>query len=143
MARLKDLFFKSWTKIHEVIFKVTKGRLLGKLRGMEVGLLATTGRKSGERRETMLTCPIVEDGRVVLVASYYGDTRNPAWYLNLRAQPEVEITMHGRTTPVVARVVEGDERAALWPRVVASYAPYARYQDKTDREIPLVMLDPR
>ena len=80
--------------------------------------------------------------RIVLVASRGGDDRNPAWLHNLQAHPAVEIELDGRTRPMTARVADAAERAELWPRIVADHANYASYQSKTDREIPVVVLDP-
>ena len=109
---------------------------------MPVVQLNTVGRKSGKKRTTMLTSPVQDGDRVVLVASYGGDDRNPSWFLNLRDNPEVELTMHGRTRPMKARVATADEKAELWPRVVAAHKGYGQYQTRTEREIPLVILEP-
>jgi deazaflavin-dependent oxidoreductase (nitroreductase family) len=85
----------------------------------------------------------VQDGdRLVLVASYGGDDRHPAWFLNLRDNPEVELTMGGRTRPMRARVATADEKAELWPRVVDAYKGYGQYQRRTERDIPLVIVEP-
>ena len=81
--------------------------------------------------------------RLVLVASRGGDDRQPGWYLNLVARPEVEVTRRGARTAMVARTATPEERAELWPRVVAAYAGYAEYQRRTAREIPLVICTPR
>ena len=91
----------------------------------------------------MLTSPVQDGDRVVLVASYGGDDRNPSWFLNLRDNPDVELTMHGATRPMRARAASPDERAELWPRVVAAHKGYGQYQTRTEREIPLVILEPR
>jgi deazaflavin-dependent oxidoreductase (nitroreductase family) len=85
---------------------------------------------------------VQEDGRVVLVASYGGDDRHPSWYLNLRDNPEVELTLEGQTRTMKARTASPEEKAELWPRVVAAHKGYAQYQTRTDREIPLVILEP-
>src|SRR5687767_7536165 len=111
--------------------------------GMPALILTTTGRKSGQPRQSMLTAPIVEDGRVVLVASYGGDDREPNWARNLRANPAVDVTMDGGTKAMRARIASADERSTLWPRVTSAYKGYADYQTKTTREIPLVILEPR
>jgi deazaflavin-dependent oxidoreductase (nitroreductase family) len=142
VSNAKDTFFKAGTGIHRGIFKATKGRLLGHMGGMHALILATIGRKSGQRRETMLTAPIVEDGKVVLVASYGGDDRHPAWFLNLRDHPDVEVTIAGRTGPMRARIADADEKAELWPRITGTYKGYAGYQRKTERDIPVVILEP-
>ena len=81
--------------------------------------------------------------RMVLVASYGGDDRNPAWFLNLRDDPNVEVTTKGQPKRrMVARIANAEERARLWPLVTADHKNYAGYQTKTDREIPLVLLEP-
>ncbi|HEX9992408.1 MAG TPA: nitroreductase/quinone reductase family protein [Acidimicrobiales bacterium] len=110
---------------------------------MPVVLLETTGRKTGKRRSTMLTAPVVDGDKVVLVASFGGDRRHPAWFLNLREHPDVVVTMEGRTRELRARVATEDEKAELWPRIVAAYRGYAAYQRRTDRDIPVVILEPR
>jgi deazaflavin-dependent oxidoreductase (nitroreductase family) len=85
----------------------------------------------------------VQDGEsVVLVASYGGDDRHPQWFLNLRDNPEVEITMEGNTRQLRARVASPEEKATLWPRVVAAHRGYGQYQQRTDRDIPLVICEP-
>jgi deazaflavin-dependent oxidoreductase (nitroreductase family) len=143
IAAAKDLTARFVTGMHEAVFTASKGRLLGRLGRMPVVLLETTGRKSGEQRSTMLTAPVVDGDRVVLVASYGGDPRHPAWFLNLRDHPDVRITMGGRVRPMRARVATAEEKAELWPRVVAAYRGYAGYQRRTGRDIPLVILEPR
>jgi deazaflavin-dependent oxidoreductase (nitroreductase family) len=143
MSTAKDTAAKIVTGLHRTIFRTTKGKVLGKAGGMPVVELHTIGRKSGKRRSTMLTSPIVEGDRVVLVASWGGDDRHPTWYLNLRDNPEVEITMDGADRQMVARTADAAEKAELWPRITGEYKGYAGYQTKTDREIPVVLLDPR
>lgn len=140
---LIDAGFKIANVVHRNLFEATKGRLGGSIAGMPALILETTGRKSGQRRSSMLTAPIQQDGDIVLVASKGGDDRHPAWYLNLKADPAVTITMGGRTFDAVAREATGDERAALWPRIVQSYKGYAGYEQRTDREIPVVICTPK
>jgi len=138
---LKDELFKAGTGVHEAIFRSSKGRLLGRAGGMPVMVLSTTGRKSGKRRSTMLTSPVQDHDRIVLVASYGGDDRHPAWFLNLRDDPHVTVTMAGRDRPMCARIAGDDEKAELWPRVVEAYKGYGAYQRRTEREIPVVILE--
>jgi deazaflavin-dependent oxidoreductase (nitroreductase family) len=110
---------------------------------MPVVILATTGHRSGRRRRTMLTAPVIDGERVVLVASYGGHSHNPHWFQNLLIHPDVTLTVAGgRERPMRARVAGREERAGLWPRVVGAYPGYERYQEKTDRLIPLVVLEP-
>jgi len=142
MANLKDELFKVGTSIHEAIFRATKGKVLGKGLGMPMLVLETRGAKSGAKRTTMLSTPLVREGMVVLVASFAGDDRNPAWFHNVVAEPKVEITMDGATRPMVARVAEGAERGALWDELSTAHTNYAGYQTKTDRVIPVVVLEP-
>jgi deazaflavin-dependent oxidoreductase (nitroreductase family) len=91
----------------------------------------------------MLTSPLVEGDNVVLVASYGADDRDPSWYSNLVANPDVEIVMSGSNRQMQARVTEGDERTRLWEALTAKHANYAGYQRKTQRQIPVVVLEPR
>jgi deazaflavin-dependent oxidoreductase (nitroreductase family) len=138
----KDVVARLVTGFHEAVFRVSNGRVGNKGFGMPVVMLTTTGRKSGKRRTTMLTSPTQDGEGIVLVASYGGDDRHPAWFLNLRDNPEVEVTMRGQTRPMRARVASSEEKAELWPRVVAAYRGYGQYQKRTERDIPLVIVEP-
>lgn len=140
--RVKDTAAKGFTGFHRAVFKASKGRIAGTGFGMPVVILTTVGRKSGKERETMLTSPVQLGESIVLVASYGGDDRYPAWYHNLKATPRVKVVMRGRTGAMVARIATAEEKAELWPKVTAAYKGYAGYQTKTDRDIPLVILDP-
>jgi deazaflavin-dependent oxidoreductase (nitroreductase family) len=142
VANAKDIGARIVTGFHEAVFRLSNGRLANRGFGMPVLILTTTGRKTGKRRSTMLTSPVQDGDRVVLVASYGGDDRHPTWFLNLRDNPDVEITMDGKTRPMRARVASPEEKAELWPRVVAAYSGYEQYQQRTDRDIPLVICDP-
>src|SRR5947208_8932190 len=133
MPNAKDAAARFLTGLHGSVFRATDGRLLGRVAGMPVVTLITTGRKSGKPRTTMLTSPVQEGDKVVLVASYGGDDRHPTWFLNLRDNPDVEITMSGRTRKMRARAVSTDEKAELWPRITKSYKGYQQYQQRTDR----------
>lgn len=139
----KDTIFKYVTGFHRSLFKATNGRLLGRMAGMPVVMVTTRGRKSGKPRTTMLTSPVQEGDSVILVASYGGDDRHPSWFLNLREDPDVDVVMQGRHRKMRARVATVEERSRLWLEVTQVYKGYAGYQEKTDRDIPLVILDPR
>ena len=104
-------------------------------------LLTTTGRKSGERFIFPLFYGKVGDGYVI-VASKGGAPEHPGWYKNLVANPEVEVQVGTLKTRARARTVTGEERARLWKQALEFWPPYADYEKKTDREIPVVMLDP-
>ncbi len=138
----KDAFVKFWSTMHGAAFEATDGRILNRVLGMPVVRLVTVGRRSGEPRVTMLTAPIVELDRIVIVASNGGDSRNPQWFHNLVANPEVMVTAEGQTLPMRARVAESPERDELWDEVRAAAYGYDLYQRVTAREIPLVILAP-
>ena len=140
---LADISLKTMSQVHRAIVHLSGGQLLGSAFGMPVVELHTVGRKSGLPRSTMLTAPVIDGDRVVLVASKGGDDRDPDWYANLLAHPEVELTIGGRRRPMLARRASAAEKAELWPRVVAAYRGYGTYQDRTERDIPLVLLEPR
>jgi deazaflavin-dependent oxidoreductase (nitroreductase family) len=90
----------------------------------------------------MLSSPLQQGGTLVVVASRGGDDGHPAWFLNLRDDPRVEVAYQGKVArPMRARVANAEERRRLWPLVVAQHKNYADYQAKTEREIPLVLLD--
>ena len=104
--------------------------------------LITIGRKSGRQHEVELYfLPIAE--AMLIVASYGGRSVNPDWYLNLVANPLVEVRVGKERISCSARTLEADERALRWPQVVEAFPLYASYQKKTEREIPLVLLEPR
>jgi len=132
---------KGVTNLHLGIFRATKGRVLGRMVGMPVLLLNTIGRKSGEKRTTVLTYTTDGDD-VLLVASNGGVKRHPAWYLNLEANPEVEIELGKSVETRRARTATPDEKEKLWPGIVENYKGYAGYQKRTDRDIPVVILEP-
>lgn len=129
------------TRLHETIFRVSGGRVLGRAAGMPVVMLTTTGRRSGRKHTSMLTTPARLGEGIVLVASYGGNDRHPAWFLNLQANPDVDVVMRDRSGPMRARVASREEKVALWPQVVAAYGDYAVYQQRTERDIPLVVLE--
>jgi len=139
--KAKDAFYKVGTGIHRAVFHASKGRIFGKAFGMPLIELVTTGRRSGKERSTMLAVPITNGGRLVLVASFGGDERHPVWYLNLQANPEVRATTAGSTRTMIARIATEEERAELWPRITSVFEGYARYQKRTERPIPVVILE--
>ena len=140
---LTDLQMKGMNAVHKTLLKVSGGRWGATLGSMPVVELHTVGRSSGKRRSTMLTAPVHDEGTYVLVASKGGDDRDPDWFRNLVANPDVELTVDGTTIPLTARVATEDEKSALWPRIVEAYKGYAGYQEKTDRNIPVVICEPR
>lgn len=127
---------------HRALLKLTGGRFPHRIAGMQTVELFTTGRKSGQRRSTMLTAPIFDETRVVLVASKGGYPDDPQWYKNLVANPDVEIAVNGTIRKLRARTASAEEKAALWPQIVAVYKGYAGYQRNTSRDIPVVICEP-
>ncbi|RFA13040.1 hypothetical protein B7R21_09365 [Subtercola boreus] len=109
--------------------------------GAPLVLLTTQGRKSGVWRRTCLI-GAEDGGRQILVASLGGAPKHPAWYLNLEANPEVVVQNKGEIIRGTARTATPEEKPALWQKMVALYPDYADYQTKTDREIPIVIVDP-
>ena len=138
-----DLVLKTMNTVHRTILKLSGGRFGWEASNMPVLELTTTGRKSGQPRAVMLTSPLQEGSTVVIVASRGGDDQNPAWFLNLRDDPHVEVSLKGAPKqPMTARVATPDERARMWPKIVADHKNYGGYQKRTEREIPLVLLEP-
>jgi deazaflavin-dependent oxidoreductase (nitroreductase family) len=149
-----DLLLKGMNAAHRALIAVTGGRVGRDAMGMPVLELTTVGRRSGEPRTVLLTAPLTEGDAYVVVASRGGDDRHPAWFLNLRDRPEVEVTVLGgphagsetgaaRPQPMHARIADPETRARLWPQIAERYRNYAGYQRRTEREIPLVLLEPR
>ena len=135
----KDRLARVVTAAHAAVYRLSGGRVAGRLAGMPVLLLTTRGRATGTPRTVPLTY-FVDGDDVVLVASYGGDDRDPGWYRNLRADDRVEI-LQGRSRRVMtARTATAEERDRLWPGIVATYPGYARYQSRTARPIPLVVV---
>jgi deazaflavin-dependent oxidoreductase (nitroreductase family) len=138
-----DFAMKSMNRVHRSLLAVSRGRIGWKAGGMPVLELTTVGRRSGEKRTSMLTSPVQNGEAIVVVASRGGDPVHPAWFLNLRDQPQVEVVWKGQPRrPMMARVAEGEEREQLWSRIMADFPHYGGYQAKTTRLIPLVVLEP-
>jgi deazaflavin-dependent oxidoreductase (nitroreductase family) len=138
-----DVGFKLMNLTHKTVLRLTGGRWPRDLLGMPGVELTTIGRKSGLPRTSMLASPIHDEHKVVLIASKGGDPRDPLWYANLTANPDVELTMNGETRKMRARTASPDEKAAMWPDIVATYKGYASYQERAGRDIPVVICEPR
>ncbi|MFG2309184.1 nitroreductase family deazaflavin-dependent oxidoreductase [Streptomyces sp. NPDC048566] len=109
--------------------------------GLPVVILTTRGARSGKIRKTPLM-RVEHDGRYAVVASLGGAPRNPVWYHNVQSDPRVELQDGPNRREYTAREITGEEKARWWERAVAAYPAYADYQRKTDREIPVFVLDP-
>jgi F420H(2)-dependent quinone reductase len=135
-------FMRGFSAMHRGLLRLSHGRLGNEFRGAPVVLLTTTGRKTGKPRAWPLLA--VRDGdKYVFAGSNSGHDRHPAWYLNLTADPAVTIEDRGRTLRGKARVVTGDEREGYYRRFVEVYPTYGQYAEATDREIPIVVVDPQ
>jgi F420H(2)-dependent quinone reductase len=132
-----------WTgKLNVPVYRLSGGRLWGRVNKAPVLLLTTTGRKSGQQR----TAPVVylADGEnLVVIGSNAGHSRAPAWSLNLKANPEAEVEVGRKRRSVRARIAEGDERADLWRKHNEQYSGFDEYEARTARDIALFVLEPR
>ncbi len=127
---------------HRWVFEKTGGRVGGKLGGIPMLLLSTLGRRSGKWRTTPLA--YMPDGeRCVVLGSNNGLDRHPAWWLNLQANPSARIQVRGRVLEVECRCATSEEREALWPRMIVANPTWERYPERTERDIPVVLLEPR
>jgi len=128
---------------HTAVYRATRGRIGHRIPGgPSMLLLDHVGAKSGTERTSPLL--YVKDGDdVVIVASKGGHPKHPAWFHNLRANPDATIQVGRQRRAVRARVASSEERPRLWEKAVKSYSGYSGYQERTDREIPLVILEPR
>ena len=108
--------------------------------GLPVVLVTNRGVKSGKLRKTPLM-RVEHEGVYAAIGSQGGAPRDPAWVANLRADPHVEVRDREQVWDMTARLVEGEERAQWWERAVAAYPPYASYQERTEREIPVFVLE--
>lgn len=139
---------RTMSKVNVALYRWTGGLLGSKWRvgsafpwGVPVLLLTTIGRKSGQPRTAPLLF-IEEDDNIVIVASQAGLSKDPLWYKNIRANPDVEIQIKRRKMKMKARTASPEERERLWPRLVAHYPDIASYETWTERVIPIVVLEP-
>lgn len=131
------------TGMHVRVFQRTGGRIGGTLDGAPLLVLHHTGAKSGVRRQTP-TIHMPDGANLVVVASLLGSPKNPAWYHNLCAHPDdVEVDVRGGRRRVRAREATSQEIAELWPRLVETYRPFQTYAERTDRKLPVMILEPR
>jgi len=126
--------------VHRAIYRLSGGRIFIRSLGCPVVLLTTTGRKSGQPR----TAPVFgfqEGQSIVVVPSNAGKERDPAWYLNLRANPQAQVQLGREILRVKAREATAEERERLWPFLVSRYGGYEVYRKRTDRQFPVLILD--
>jgi len=133
---------KLYTAVNVAVYKVSGGRLMNKDPASKpICLVTMTGRKTGKKREIPLM-HVPHGEQKILVASLAGISKNPVWYYNLKANPDITITAEGVTRAYRAREVGPEEKAELWPVIVDAYPPYDGYQARTDRDIPVFVCDP-
>lgn len=133
---------KVFSRLNVAVYKLSGGRLMNKgPADKPICLVTMTGRKTGKKREIPLM-HVRHGDRKILVASLGGISKNPVWYYNLKANPDVTITADGVTGAYRAREVGPEEKARLWPVIVDAYPPYDEYQARTDRDIPVFVCDP-
>jgi deazaflavin-dependent oxidoreductase (nitroreductase family) len=123
-------------------FRANGGRVGGMFEGAPMILIRHVGAKSGGLRVTPLVYFAEDDGRMVIVASAAGAPRHPAWYHNLTANPKIDVEVGTETFPVIAEEITGEERDAVWQRVITERPGFADYQRKTSRTIPVLRLTP-
>jgi deazaflavin-dependent oxidoreductase (nitroreductase family) len=144
MSLRRRLGYRAWhnfTQLHVRAYRATGGRIGRKWKKAPVALVDHVGRKSGKR----YTSPLIygTDGEsVVIVASFGGARRDPAWWPNLKAHPRTSVQIGSERRDVIARQATAAEKARIWPRMVEIYPPYADYQRRTERDIPVVLLEP-
>ena len=131
-----------WVADQVAAYEASDGAEGGEFGGLPVVILHTVGATSGKLRKSPVM-KVAHDDRYVVIASKGGAPTHPKWYLNLRADPHVALQDGSRLTELAARELSGAERDEWWARAVDAYPPYAEYQTKTDRLIPVVLLEPR
>jgi deazaflavin-dependent oxidoreductase (nitroreductase family) len=140
----RRLGYRGWqqfTQMHVRAYRASRGRLGKTYKGAPVLLLDHVGRKSGRH----LTSPLIfgqDGGNLILVASFGGAPRDPFWWPNLKASPETTVNVYGDVRRVRARQAGPEEKARIWPKMAAIYPPYDDYQRRTERDIPVVILEP-
>ncbi len=141
---LRRLGYRGWqqfTQMHVRAYRATGGRVGRNYKGAPVALVDHVGRKSGKHRTSPLIY-MADGDNVVIVASFGGARRDPVWWPNLKASPRTTVQIGSERRDVVARQATAEEKQRLWPKLVAVYAPYEAYQRRTERDIPVVLLEP-
>jgi len=135
-------YLKVFSSLNEKVYRLTNGRVLGKLNGYDVCLVTMTGAKSGKQRVIPLMYVPYKDG-VIIVASQGGAPKNPVWFNNLVANPDIEVQYKAKKMQLRARRADADEKAAVWPVCCEHYPDYDLYQNRTGRDIPVFICEPR
>jgi deazaflavin-dependent oxidoreductase (nitroreductase family) len=138
-SRIKK-FAPIFARVNVWIYRLTGGRLMNKFEGCEICLVKMTGARSGKQRWIPVMYVPYKEG-AAMVASLGGAPKSPTWYHNLVAHPDIELRFRSSNKKLRARQVYGEEKAAVWPTCVEHYPPYADYQARTDREIPVFICE--
>ena len=139
--RARRFLIRALSRIHARVYRISGGHLLDRLAGMPVLLLTTTGRRAGKPRTATLTY-FRDGGELVVIGSFGGSDLPPAWWLNLQRDPQASVLIGQKTFKVTARAATPEEQHRLWPLVTETHPGYARYQERTTRPIPIVLLTP-
>jgi F420H(2)-dependent quinone reductase len=135
------LAWKLGSGAHAGVYRATGGKLFGRMGKSPILLLNTVGRKSGKKRTSPLLY-VMDGDDFVIIASKGGASAHPAWYLNLMANPEATVEIGDREVQVEAEEADSEDKTRLWQKMVEMYPAYDAYQEKTEREIPLLVLRP-
>jgi len=138
---MKDFFIRLFTGFNAFIIRLTRGKIGSQLGTQSILILQTTGRKTGQPRQTPIAY-FFREGQYLIVGSNWGRDHHADWYLNLQKQPQAEIQVNGQTVRVEAHSAEGEEYARLWEYVTKRHPPYLDYQKMTTRRIPIVVFQP-
>ena len=131
----------SWSRKQAELYEATNGEQGTDLQGRPVILLTSVGARTGKLRKTPLM-RVEHDGIYAVVASLGGAPKNPVWYYNLKKNPHVELRDRGTKRDYLAREVTGEEKTVWWDRAIEAWPDYAKYQTKTERQIPVFVLEP-
>jgi F420H(2)-dependent quinone reductase len=138
---MRDASVRRWSRLHAIVYRATGGMVGRRLVANPMLLLTTRGHRSGEEHTVPLLY-LEDPPRLVVIASYGGRPDHPTWYRNLVTTPRVRVQIGREQREMRARTATAEERALWWPRVLAAYDGYRAYQSRTDREIPVVFLEP-
>jgi len=142
VAPIARSIHKTYASSHSRLYRLSRGKIAGKIEGVPLLILRTRGRHSGKWRSNPLMY-MGKDRSLVVVASAGGSLQHPGWFLNLRANPNAVAEIRGDRREVVAREANAAERVRLWPELVSLYSGWEEYQRQTDRQFPVVLLEPK
>ena len=137
---LRSLFIVTFSRFHTLVLRLTRGKLMKRLLGLDMLLLTTVGRKTGQKRYTPLLFKKIE-GSFHCAGSFGGRDKPPHWYSNILSNPSLEILAEGRTFQAQAHILEGNAKADAWNSLIDLYPNFQKYQNRTDRVIPVVKFE--